>query len=165
MKAVSITQGMRDSAEIESNRYKNRLNNSIRSGQGTMAGCLGEEIFHTTYPFMARENTSQYDFAYVSPSGKVITFDVKTKERTVHPQPYYDCSVNVMNGKQDVDYYVFAQVLDTYEIGWLLGFIKASDYFERATLHLKGSLDPSNRFTFHCDTYNMPISDLREFKK
>jgi len=161
---VPITDEMRESARIASQSFENNLRNSIRKGKGTYAGCLGEEIFHHVFPFMKRENTFDYDFTYGEEATK-LTFDIKTKERTVFPKLFYDCSVNLMNGKQDVDYYVFAQVLNTYDCGWLLGLKKSSTFFEEAVFHPKGSGDHSNNFTFHCDTYNMEISKLRAIKK
>lgn len=156
---VDITEEMRQNAIATSDAYKNNLNNSIRSGEGTLAGCLGEEMFKKVFPFMERVNDYNYDFKY-----DTLTFDIKTKERTVPPQLFYDCSVNTMNGKQYVDYYVFTQVLNDYERGWLLGKIKASKFFEKAIFHPKGSVDSNNNFTFHCDTYNLPISQLNPIK-
>lgn len=147
---------MKENARKTSKEYQDNLNNSIRSGEGTLAGCLGEEMFQKVFPFMVRTNTFEYDFTYEN-----LTFDVKTKERTVEPKLFYDCSVNTMNGKQNVDHYVFAQVLDSYDYGWLLGTMKSSKFFDRATLHPEGSRDENNGFTFHCDTYNIPIKELR----
>jgi len=157
---VKITDEMRECAKVESRSYETKLVNSIRLGKGTYAGCLGEEMFHKVFPFLERVNNFQYDFSYGN-----ITFDVKTKERTVKPQLHYDCSVNTMNGKQDVDYYIFAQVINTYEYGWILGMKKSDDFFKESTFHPEGSIDKRNNFMFHCDTYNMEINKLRPVKK
>ena len=108
------------------------------------------------FPFLLRINTYDYDFAYGN-----LTFDVKTKERTVPPELNYDCSVNLMNGKQKVDHYIFTQVLDTYRYGWILGSMKSSKFFKESSFHACGSVDPTNGFKFHCDTYNIPIEQLR----
>ena len=156
---VDITEEMRQNAITTSNAYKDNLSNSIRSGEGTLAGCLGEEMFQKVFPNIERVNDYDFDF-----TTGYKTIDVKTKERTVPPQLHYDCSVNTMNGKQRTDYYIFAQVTSDYERGWLLGKIKSSAFFEKAILHPKGSVDPNNNFTFHCDTYNIPISALRPIK-
>ena len=158
---VEITDEMLKQATIDSDSYKDNLNNSIRYGQGTLAGCLGEEMFKKVFPFMTRVNDYNYDFTYTSQGDHILTFDIKTKERTVPPELYYDCSVNNMNGKQDVDYYIFAQVMDDYRRGWLLGMKRTDRFFKEAVLHPKGSRDPSNNFKFHCDTYNVPINQLR----
>lgn len=157
---VSITDEMREKAKQESHSYENNLINSIRDGKGTYAGCLGEEMLHKVYPFLIRENTYQYDFSYNN-----LTFDVKTKERTVPPKLFYECSVNTMNGKQDVDHYIFSQVHNSYEFGWLLGSIRTDKYFKQAEFFPKGSVDSRNNFTFHCDTYNLEISKLRVMAK
>ena len=157
---VKITDEMRENARIESQKYDTLLVNSIRKGKGTYAGCLGEEMFHKVYPYLERVNNFQYDFSYNN-----LTFDVKTKERTVEPKLFYECSVNTMNGKQEVDYYVFAQVSNSYDHGWILGLRRSDSFFKEASFHAKGSIDNRNRFTFHCDTYNMEISKLRPLTK
>jgi len=155
-----ITPEMRAAAKIDSDSYKDKLNNSIREGKGTLVGSLGEEIFAKVYPHAERINNYDYDFLLYGGTDRELTVDVKTKERTVPPRLHYECSVNTMNGKQKCDWYVFAQVLKGYKQGWLLGGVKALDYFEHSTYHLKGEIDASNGFAFRCNSYNMPISQL-----
>ena len=62
------------------------LNNSIRSGEGSMVAYIGEEV--AKYVLSAEiKDTYDYDLIY---NGTKV--DVKTKERTVPPKPYYECS-------------------------------------------------------------------------
>lgn len=142
-------------AKYEAHLYESKVHNSIRKGQGTFFGCLGESLFHHIYPNAIRANTYDYDFIYYNKK-----IDIKTKERTVPPKIHYECSVNTMNGKQNCDYYVFTQILDSATTGWILGKIPTEEFFDTAKLYKKGTRDPRNNFTFHCDTYNIPISQL-----
>ena len=158
---VEITDAMRENAIKTAAEYATKLNKSIRKGEGTVAGCLGEEIFHYTFPFLERVNTYDYDFINRSTG---TTYEIKTKERTVPPKLSYDCSISDLTRKQEVDWYVFAQVLNDYSVGWLFGGIKAVCFFEEATFYRKGDRDERNNFTFHCDTRNITICDLNPFR-
>lgn len=160
---VEITDEMRANARAESAKYAHLLNNSIRSGMGTYAGCLGEEMVHAVFPFLNRVNTYECDFEH---KGK--RYEIKTKDRTVPPRMDYECSVNDMNGRQDTDYYFFTSLLKQdreFYVGWILGFISKEQLWESATLYKKGQIDPRNNFTFHCDTYNLYHRDLYAFDK
>lgn len=159
IKEVIITPAMYQSAKITSEQYAHKLKNSIRNGKGTLVGCLGEEMVLSLWPDIQRLNTFQFDCIH---NGKRL--EIKTKERTVPPSLSYDCSVNRLNGVQDADYYIFTSVLNTYDRGWVIGYIKTDSFWKEAKFYQKGSVDASNGFTFHCDTYNMPYSNLRRFK-
>ena len=87
--------------------------------------------------------------------------DVKTKERTVAPKSYYECSVADFNTEQDCDEYAFVSVLSTMKEAWYLGKISKVDFYKTATFHKKGDIDPDNNFTFKADCYNIPISELK----
>lgn len=161
---VDITDEMRENAKRESDKYKDNVTRSLLYGEGTYAGCLGEEMFHKVFPFMKRFNTRHYDFIYEKDDLINLKFDIKTKQRSVPPMLHYDCSVNELNGKQELDYYVFAQVMTDFERGWLLGTMKSETYFKKARFIKKGEVDPSNNFKSLCDMWNIPISSLRPMK-
>jgi len=160
IKEVIITPEMYKSAQTISEQYAHKLKNSIRKGKGTLVGCLGEEMVLSLWPEIQRLNTYQFDCIY---EGKRL--EIKTKERTVPPSLDFDCSVNRLNGVQDADYYIFTSVLNTYKKGWVIGYIKTKTFWEESTFYPKGTVDDSNGFKFHCDTYNMPYRNLRRFKK
>ena len=80
------------------------------------------------------------------------------------PLLHYDCTVNKLNGTQNVDYYVFAQVQKDYSRGWILGMVKSKKYFDTARFIREGEVDPSNDFTSRCDMWNLPINQLRPIK-
>ena len=156
---VQITPEMYENAVKTANEYQHKLNNSIRNGKGTLVGCLGEEMIKKTFPFLKRLNTFQFDFQF---NDKRL--EIKTKERTVPPQINYECSVNELNGRQDTDFYIFTSVMNTYDVGWILGYIKKEKMWESATIYNKGDIDPRNNFRFHCKTYNLYHTDLYKFK-
>jgi len=133
------------------------LKNSITSGEGNLAGFVGEVILAET--IKARHDNT-YDYDLVSEGG--ATIDVKTKRTNYEPKEDYDCSVAAFNTKQKCDYYAFVRVKNDLTVAWILGFYPKQAYFKDATYHKKGEYDPDNRFTFKADCYNMKISDLRE---
>jgi hypothetical protein len=130
------------------------LNNSIRQGEGSLVAYIGEEVVKNVLKGEIQD-TYDYDIVYQN-----TTVDVKTKERTVAPKPYYECSVADFNTKQDCDEYAFVSVLDTLKEAWYLGKISKPDFYTKAVFHRKGEVDPANNFTFKADCYNIPISLL-----
>lgn len=131
------------------------LRNSITSGDGNLAGFLGEEIV-ANFLGAKRANTYDYDLIHEN-----IKIDVKTKRTNVAPQPHYECTVADFNTKQGCDWYVFARVANDLSRGWILGYMLKDEFYANASFHKKGDIDPSNNFTFTADCYNMPISQLK----
>jgi hypothetical protein len=130
------------------------LKNSIRKGEGSLVAYIGEEVVKNV---LNGEIKDTYDYDIVYQDTKV---DVKTKERTVAPKAYYECSVADFNTRQDCDEYAFVSVLNTLKEAWYLGKITKSNFYKKATFHRKGEIDPANNFTFKADCYNIPISLL-----
>ena len=115
---------------------------------------IGEEVVKNV---LNGEIKDTYDYDIVYQNTKV---DVKTKERTVAPKPYYECSVADFNTRQDCDEYAFVSVLNTLKEAWYLGKIAKADFYKKAVFHRKGEIDCANNFTFKADCYNIPISLL-----
>ena len=130
------------------------LNNSIRHGEGSLVAYIGEEVVKSV---LRGEIKDTYDYDIVYQNLKV---DVKTKERTVAPRPYYECCVADFNTQQDCDEYAFVSVLNTLQEAWYLGKISKTAFYKKAIFHRKGEIDPANNFTFKADCYNIPISEL-----
>jgi len=130
------------------------LNNSIRQGMGSLVAYIGEEVAKNV---LNGEIKDTYDYDIVYQGTKV---DVKTKERTVAPKAYYECSVADFNTRQDCDEYAFVSVLHTLKEAWYLGKISKRDFYNQAVFHRKGEVDPANNFTFKADCYNIPINLL-----
>ena len=119
-----------------------------------MVAYIGEEVAKSVLDGDIKDT---YDYDIIYQNTKV---DVKTKERTVAPKSYYECSVADFNTKQACDEYAFVSVLNTLKEAWYLGKISKLDFYKKATFHRKGEVDTNNNFTFKADCYNIPISLL-----
>jgi hypothetical protein len=138
------------------------LKNSILNGGGNLAGYIGQEIVLRSIKAMNREDTYDYDLTYL-PSPLTVRVEVKTKDRTVPPKPHYECSIGDANHTQQTHYYVFVSLLrkgDVYTDAYILGYIRAQEYFQNSRFMRAGELDPSNNFTVRADCHNLPISKL-----
>jgi hypothetical protein len=133
------------------------LKNSITSGEGNLAGFIGEEVVRVVCGGYI-DNTYDHDILI---KGKRC--DVKTKRCTSKPRDYYECSIAKYNTRQDCDYYIFVrvEVIDNiYKRAWVLGYYPKNKYVEDARKLTKGEKDGDNGFIVKADCYNMPISDL-----
>jgi len=134
-----------------------KLHNSITSGQGNVAGFIGELVVADLLN-AERQNTKDYDLVLADGS----TVDVKTKRTSVEPRTHYDCSVARLSLHQQCDKYAFCRVKNDYTICWFLGLIPHDRYFELARELKKGEIDPSNNYTVKSDCFNLSIEDLQK---
>ncbi len=153
MVEVNITEEMINLAEDKVNEM-GKLNNSILKGSGSLAGFIGEQIFMNV---LGGEWKNTYDYDVIVEDKKI---DVKTKQTTVEPKPYYECSVASYNTKQKCDTYAFVRVKKDLSVGWLLGVKNKDAYFKESNFMKKGDVDPSNNFVVRADCYNLPIDKL-----
>lgn len=130
------------------------LRNSITSGEGNVAGFVGK---YMVGKYLKRQltKTPEFDFIYNG-----MRIEVKTKRCTSMPRSFYECSIAEFNPDQRCDYYAFVRVLNDMSRGWILGVMTPDEYFQRCTVKEAGEYDAQNRFTFHCKSYNLPISEL-----
>ena len=133
-----------------------KLYNSITSGQGNVAGFIGELVVAELLDAQ-RQNTKDYDLVLADGS----TVDVKTKRTSVEPKTHYDCSVAKLSLHQKCDKYAFCRVKNDYTVCWFLGLIPHDRYFELARELKKGEIDPSNNYTVKSDCFNLSIADLQ----
>jgi len=136
-----------------------QIHNSITSGQGNIAGFIGELIAVEYYGGL-RLPTKDYDILL---DGKRI--DVKTKRTSVKPKPEYMCSIATTSLHQDCDEYIFVRVKNDMRRAWVLGRISSQDFFENATLFRKGDIEGGNNFVVLQDCYSISISDLQKYNK
>tara|TARA_R110000744_G_scaffold103944_3_gene199134 strand:- start:641 stop:1027 length:387 start_codon:yes stop_codon:yes gene_type:complete len=101
---VNITDDMMNAARKKAQEM-GLLNNSILRSAGSVAGFLGEQVVLSV---VGGEWSNTYDYDLISDKGNKI--DVKTKQTTVKPLPYYAASVANFNTKQMCDYYAFVRV-------------------------------------------------------
>lgn len=139
-----------------------KINRSIMGGTRNVYGFLGEIITSDMFPNLKPKNTYDYDLIF----NNKFKIDVKTKSTTVTPEPHFECSISTYY-KQKCDVYVFVRILKDFSIAYLLGYITPEEYFKKAKLREKGSLDPNSSprapFYFRESSYNLPISELRQF--
>jgi hypothetical protein len=130
------------------------LRNSIRSGEGTMYGVLGELMFIRA---CGGERQNTYDYDVVMDNDHTV--DVKTKCVTSEPRPHYDCSVAAIASAQDCDYYAFIRVLNDLSQGWYLGSLTKEEFYNKARYMEAGKCDDSG-WSPIIDCYSVMISEL-----
>jgi hypothetical protein len=139
------------------------LKNSIRGGKGNEIGCLCEIVAADYFNNIDRCNS--YDYDLICKQGdKIVTIDVKSKQRNVPPKDEYYASIAAYNIKQKCDYYMFASTIDVYKV-YLIGTISKKRFFDSALFCKKGEIDPTSpprqTFRFKADCYNLPYSQLK----
>jgi hypothetical protein len=161
----------------EKARKLGSIKNSITSGRGSVAGYLAEMALSE---YLGAENIScdkgrdKYSFDLISEGSKI---EVKTKRRTVDPEPHHEVSVASTSEHQRPDFYSFVSLTFERKVGsgktafytglknvWLCGFISRDEFFECATFIPKGTVDNSNGFVCHQDMYNLPIKSLKLYE-
>jgi len=153
--AVDITPAMAAEAERLAAEVP-ILNHSIRDGDGTVYGFLGEIVFRER---VGGRQANTYDYDIVMKSE--VTVDVKTKMVRSMPRPHYDCSVTAGHTGQACDVYAFVRVLEDMTRGWYCGALRKAEFFEKARLVRAGEQDGDNGWVAPVDCYNLPIRDLR----
>ena len=134
-----------------------KLNNSIESGDGNIAGFLGEIAAQRTY---GGEISHTYEYDLILPDKR--TADVKTKRTSTPPRDYYDCSVANFNPRQDCNIYIFCRVHYDNSKAWVLGHYDKKKYIEDARFLRRGEQDGDNGFIVRADCYNMAINQLEK---
>jgi hypothetical protein len=140
------------------------LKNSIRRGKGNLAGFLGEEVVLAAFVGSVSHNTYQHDITF-----EEVTFEVKTKDRTVAPRISYEASIANFNTKQSADFYVFVSLYrvketNDYTRGYIIGIIQKETYKDQAQFLKVGDIDPSNNWKVSADCYNLPYEKLVRFE-
>ena len=134
------------------------LRGSILKGQGNVAGFVGKivlfKLLQAHFPDVAYIESSNLKIA-----GKRIA--VRVKQRTVPPQPFYNCSVTHTSLKKEkFDYFAFCQISEDMKEFWLLGFISWDRLMREGFDLAKGEKD--GRFTVRESCKNIKIGDLEE---
>jgi len=153
---IQIDQIDIDWSKSESKNISN-LNNSITKGKGAFFGKLGERLFKKKFTESKYVNNFDHDFIL-----RNSRIEIKTKVRTVEPEPHFNVTVAEFNINQDCDYYVFVQIQKDLSCGYLLGYIKKSDFYKKARLNKLNESDTQN-FDFRANCYNLKINELNQF--
>jgi hypothetical protein len=148
------------------------LRGSHRGKAGNEVGCLGEVIVEGLLKVLE----VQFDFEGATSHDLRVgdeLWEVKTKDRTVVPMGFYDCSVPLYNHEhQDVNRYVFVSLLrrgdetlgvKRFPIAFVLGMASREEIFKSGRTWKAGEVDPSNGTKFWTDCVNLPIAKLTPF--
>ena len=142
---------------------------------GRCVGFIGE-LMVLNYFY---KNNIKYDWQNFDPNTPNYNFDIningfkldiKTKDRTVDPKLFYECSIAEYS-HQSCDYYVFTSLTRNsnleypYQKASILGFMKPDEYFSKASILKKGDIDPANNFTVVKDCRNLPIKELHSIEE
>jgi len=147
--------GMREKAEAAAKELGS-LRNSIEDGDGNFVGLLAEFVFSDVFDAQRRP-TYEYDCVRNG-----VSIDVKTKKRTVPPKAHYEASIADYNTDQGADVYYFASYNENDGVMSFLGYTPTDMYYEQATFHEEGELDPDNNFTFKADCYNLQYKKMNQ---
>jgi hypothetical protein len=159
---VEITEDMMARAQAKAVDL-GQLKNSIREGEGNLAGFLGEEAVLIAFSDAESANTYQHDVRLPD-----RTWEVKSKDRTVLADDSYEGSVAAYNTRQGADEYVFCSVYreggvrgnsesGEYTMVQIMGTQEKSRYYRRARFLKEGDLDAwsRNNFTVQADCFNV----------
>ena len=61
------------------------------------------------------------------------------------------------------DYYLFTSIYGDYSRGWILGYLKKEEFFEKAIFFKKGDVDPDPRgdkYVFPSNCFNVKVEQL-----
>lgn len=143
---------------------------SHRQRAANQVGALGEVVVED----YLRLNGVPFSSNYQTTSDISIfgaTVDIKTKDRTVPPEPDYDCSVPLYNhAHQRPDMYIFVSLcrersdqslaLSRFKAAYILGWASLRRVDAVGRRWRAEETDPANGTTFWTDCLNLRISQL-----
>jgi hypothetical protein len=148
------------------------LHGSHRGKEANVVGCLGEVVVEQLLNENGIEFSNQFSTSHdlMLPDGRTV--EIKTKDRTVRPQPHYDCTRPAYNvDHQTANFFVFVSLyrpsrdkkghVNDYTEAHVVGAIGRVKFDRLAKFWRKGETDPSNGTRFWTDCYNVYISQLR----
>ena len=165
-----------EAAQTRSERV-GELKSSMRGLSANQVGSLGELIGVDYLRACGLEVEEVYSTSFdvrIKIDGEWKTLEFKTKERTVVPQPYYDCTVPAYNhNHQRPDFFLFISLLSSgksdqitrFQTGYILGSITLDNFDRLATAWNPKQTDESNGWTPTIECFNVPISSLEPPKK
>ena len=125
----------------------------------TLVGYVGEFMVMEHLKVDDGDDDYEYDIIYRNKKIEIKSISCKFK-----PHLDYLCTVNSFdpNGmhKQDADYYIFTRIKNDLSEGWILGFIKCKEFFEKGLFVKKDSnVIPGVRFS-RANATTLPIIEL-----
>ena len=143
---------------------KKELNKFGSEKERTVIGYLGEELVKNFLNITNITDSYDYDLQY-----KGYKLEVKTISCKFKPLSDYLCTVNShdLNNvhKQNADYYIFTRIVNDKSKGWVLGYMKCKEFFEKGTFIKKGTKVISNVNFEYANATTLEINKLHKFKK
>jgi hypothetical protein len=146
--------------QLERAKHRNTfdvLKNSLRNGEGTYLGSVGEVVLIDYYinKGVKFEDGQNYDYDFKINDYKI---DVKTQSLKYKPKPNFTCHIPNFNIKQDCDFYAFMFInLETND-AYCEGMIRKKDWKLISKLKKQGEMGHVKPFA--TDTWICLISDL-----
>jgi hypothetical protein len=146
--------------QLERAKHRNTfdvLKNSIKNGEGTYLGSVGEVVLIDYYKNkeVKFKDEQNFDYDFIINDFKI---DVKTQSMKYKPKPYFTCHIPNFNIKQDCDFYAFMFInLETND-AYCEGMIRKKDWKLIAKLKKQGEMGYVKPFA--TDTWICLISDL-----
>ena len=165
MLKVDLTDSLIEEARVYS---KDKIyKRSMRGQEGTNIGTIGELVLKE---YLGNNGLNIVDNRK---SGDATRYDllvqgekieVKTKDRTVIPKPFYDCSVPLYNHEhQKPDWFFFLSLFrkgHLYLSAYILGGVTYSDMEKDGVVMNKGDVDFSNGWVCNESCVNISIEKL-----
>jgi hypothetical protein len=67
--------------------------------------------------------------------------------------------------KQNADYYIFTRIINDKSIGWILGYMKCKEFFEKGNFVEMGTKIADGVNLDHAHATTLEINKLHRFKK
>ena len=164
---VKITKKMIKSAQDRADKFSFNRKELSKFGAEkgrTVFGYLGEEIIKDFLGIKTITDNYDYDMEY-----KGYKLEVKTISCKFKPLPHYLCTVNShdVNSmyKQNADYYIFTRIINDKSVGWILGYMKCNEFFEKGNFVKMGTKIADGVNLDHAHATTLEISKLHRFKQ
>lgn len=135
------------------------LDGSVKKGGGNKTGFLGEFAFLEAF---GGERHHDYEYDIMYDDTKV---EVKTKKRTVDPQPHYQADIFDLNTEQECDIYYFVSINSETNTVWMCGYLTPDEFYERATFMEKGERNHGNGHVYQEDCWVLPYTELKKLSE
>jgi hypothetical protein len=153
--SIRITRDIREEA-FSMAKDMGSLQGSILKGQGNTAGFIGKIMVFNLLKGLHYPEVKYIKSNNISTGG--LTVAIRTKQRTVAPKSFYNCSVTLDSLKEEFDYFAFCQVDEEFRQFWLLGFVPWDRFLKESHILHKGERD--GKFTVRESCRNIKIGDL-----
>lgn len=169
---ILLTTALLEAAQVRADALP-IFQNSHRKKQANIVGCIGEIAFESfllqnNIPFEDCRDTTTHDYLI---GEKRFSLDLKTKDRTVKPEPFHDNSVPLYNHEhQRPSYYFFVSLyrdrrsaiedIRRFEAAYLVGGIDIDTLDREGRRWNAGDVDPDNRTKFWTACLNVNMEKL-----